>query len=99
MTRTTEPKTEIPADSAMSAQPIRIEHRGQQWAAMYEVEGGEVHVWGAYGSGRLKIGRRKPLAVAAEVLFGLVDDWCRVTRGPVSPRRLAQRPSGVFHLR
>lgn len=75
----------------MGATSFRILHRNQHWSGLYEVVGGEVRVDSAYGSGRLPLGRRKPHAVAGEILFGLVDGWCKAP-----PCRL--RPSDMLRL-
>lgn len=74
----------------MSEQRFQILHRGQRWNGNFTVENGEVRVSSAYGSGHLPLGRRKPHAVAGEILFGLIDDWCGVARTRVPPARLAQ---------
>ena len=83
----------------MGARTIQIEHRGQRWSGLFEIDGGQIRVSSAYGSGALPVGRRKPHAVAAEVLFGLVDDWCGALRTPIIASRIAQAPGGAFRLR
>lgn len=54
---------------------FRILLRGQQWSGAYRVEGGRVYVSSAYGSEDRPKGRRKPEAVAGEILHGLVEAW------------------------
>lgn len=69
----------------MTDHRFRVTHRGQCWNGHYRVADGEVRVSSAYGSGHLPLGRRKPHAVAGEILFGLVDDWCQAPRAQLSP--------------
>lgn len=80
-------------------EPIfRILHRGQRWSGLYTVEDGEVRVDSAYGSGRMRLGRRRPGSVAGEILFGLVDDWCKVPRTRLLPAEIA-RLTEVFQFK
>ena len=81
----------------MSETPFKILHRGQRWAGMYEVRSGRVHVSSAYGSGDMPLGRRQPHAVAGEILFGLVDDWCKAPRAKMRPSQIL-RLTEVFRF-
>lgn len=79
----------------MSEIPFRILHREQHWSGMYWVECGRVHVSSAYGSDDMALGRRRQHAVAGEILFGLVDDWCQAPRAHLFPREIG-RLTDVF---
>jgi hypothetical protein len=51
---------------------IKVEHAGRTWNGSYTLEDGEVSVASAYGSERVKVGRRKPQKVAEEALERIV---------------------------
>ncbi|ADG10191.1 hypothetical protein B7G68_08800 [Caulobacter segnis] len=66
---------------------VKIVERGMLWNACYDVRDGEVVVFGAYGSDRATLPRKgDPVAVAKDVLRGLVDRW-----EPASARRPVKR--------
>lgn len=51
---------------------IKIEHAGRTWNGSYTLEGDEVSVASAYGSKRVKFGRRKPQEAATSALAKIV---------------------------
>jgi hypothetical protein len=57
------------------------------------VDGGQVHVSSAYGSGSLPKGRRKAEAVAAEILHGLVEAWTAQAGAPRPAARAEPPPA------
>jgi len=62
---------------------VKIIERGMTWNACYAVEEGLVKVYGAYGADRAPLPKKgDPVAVAQQVLRGLVDRW-----EPASARR------------
>jgi hypothetical protein len=71
---------------------FRILLRGQHWSGAYRVEGGQVHVSSAYGSGALPQGRRKAEAVAGEILHGLVEAWAAGAGAPPTQAKAEPPP-------
>lgn len=62
----TRPRLRSPAMARFET--IKVELAGRTWNGSYTLEDGEVSVASAYGSKRVKIGRRAPQRVAEEAL-------------------------------
>jgi hypothetical protein len=54
-------------------EPFHIDIGGRRYNATWHIEGRDLHVSSAYGSGRAAIARAKPEIVAAKVLTELVS--------------------------
>lgn len=50
-----------------------VEHAGRKWSGAWEVEGKDVVVSSAWGSGRAPVGRAKPENVARRMLAGILE--------------------------
>lgn len=54
---------------------FNVRHAGRLWSGEWRLIGKDVMVSGAYGSMSRAVGRRRPEAVAEELLKGCVDGW------------------------
>lgn len=74
--------------------PFGIEVVGLTWHACWELENGELCVFGAYGSRTVPLGRRKPEKLAERVFREILLEWCAGREGcvVVSGRQYARNP-------
>lgn len=56
------------------SKPIDVYLDGRRYGSWWEITGKDVLVSGAYGSKRAPLGRRKPEAVAAELLTAILKE-------------------------
>lgn len=77
------------------SEPFHIDIAGRRYDGAWRIEGRELHVSSAYGSGKAAIARARPANVAAKVLRELVEADATPRREALSDRDQAHRP-GAF---
>jgi hypothetical protein len=56
---------------------ITVRYGALKFSGHYTVEGAQVSVRSAYGSGKMKIGNRKPEIAAQMLLLEIVQTYCK----------------------
>lgn len=83
--------------SAQRPTHVTVARGGRTWSGQWYDEGAEVCVASAYGSAKRRVGRRRPAAVAAELLAEIVDAWLarrpKATPKPKTPSGSSSRRS------